>query len=134
MDLSNLQTAKHADAGADLVLVHPITGEALTDDAKKAPTITIKGTDSETFRKLKFDKMKKIRALGDKVEDADFETIDKDAIDEIIAMTVGFKNIELDGEQIKFTKESAHELYTSCPWVVDQIRAFIVDRSNFIKG
>ena len=51
MDLSLIKITEQSDAGADMELTHPVTGEVLTQDDGSPITIHLCGIDSAAYRK-----------------------------------------------------------------------------------
>ena len=48
-------------------------------------------------------------------------------------LTIGWKNITLDGKEIPFSKEKAKELYSKYPLLKRQVDTFVIDNKNFLK-
>ncbi len=128
MDLNTIDLTKSADAGADLELEHPITGDA-TDII-----ITLAGTDSSIHRKKSKEIQAKRIAKMAKGKKADFSVSDDEACDLLAACTLGWVGIMEGSEEIDFSKEAAKELYLKHVWIREQVDAFIGDRANFFTS
>lgn len=126
MDFAELATAEAHEAGAEVVIRHPVTGKPT--DVK----IRVKGLDSGAWRKAQKDMQRQIlKAMsdGDAIDDtAEYE------IDALVSITLGWEGIEKDGQEYKFSKKRCKELYTESPPVKDQVDAFVGKRANFTKG
>jgi hypothetical protein len=144
VDLSKLNTAAKADEGAELVLVHPATGDELVDntDPKNPKKVSLRllGTDSETFQTVshKINNKRLERAAkasgkrGAAAKVLSSESTDAEGLEQLVACTVGWSNVDLNGGPLEFSKDNAHLLYTTLRWVREQAEAFILDRANFL--
>lgn len=128
MDLSQLNLEQSAEQGADLILDHPVTGDKLDI------VITLAGTDSAVYRR----KQKEINARRmtklSRGKKADLSISDDEACDMLAACTLGWKNVMLDNEAIKFSTDAAKQLYLDYHWIREQVDEFIGDRANFFKA
>lgn len=127
MEFNSLATAISHEAGAEVNILSPVDGK---------PTdvfITIQGADSKEWRKQKKKQTSLIIAAkaNDKMQDLDYDAMDVDAL---VAVTLGWRGIVKDGEEFKFTKANAKELYNQAPAVVEQLISFLGDSANFTKG
>jgi len=116
MKFDDLLTAPAHEEGAEMEIIHPVSGQ---------PTgafLLIRGVDSKTFRdaSLEFN-----RKRLDKAND------DKDiALDLTVAITAGWRGI--DG--VEFSADAVRKLYTDSPAIRAQVDAFFTVRRNFTKG
>ena len=115
MKFEELLTADDHEAGAEMNVLHPVTG---------VPTdvyIMVKGIDSKTFRdaSIQFNR-KRIEGKAD----------DDHALDLTVAITCGWRGI--DG--VDFSPEKARELYRDSPAIRAQVDEFFTKRRNFTKG
>ena len=126
MDFNELATADAHEAGAEVVIRHPVTGKP-TD-----VVIRVQGLDSKAWRKAQKDMQRKIikaMADGSAVEDtSEYE------IEALVSITLGWDGIVKDGKPFTFSKKRCKELYLSSPPVRDQVDAFVGKRANFTKG
>lgn len=124
MDLGEIDLAAAAEAGADLTVRHPVTGEP-TD-----VVIRLLGVDSPTFRqaqRLQIDAFAKSQRPEPSVTRAQL----------LAAVTVSWDNVMLDGADLAFSSENAVKLYThprASLWLAPQVDQFISARANFSKG
>lgn len=122
MDLKNLDVRAAADEGAELVLEHPVTGDPLEGVA-----IRVLGADSSAYRRA----VKRIAERRHGKKRVSLDDMERQASELMAAVTVSWRNIEVDGEAIDCTEENAIRLYTDYPWIREQVDRFIADRANF---
>lgn len=125
VDLAQLDTAALAEEGAVLKLCHPTTGEELDI------TITLVGMDSSTYRKAEARLTEKYRRQRGKTRGP--EDYRRDAAETAAACTVGWQNVQVDGEDVLCTRENSKALYLRFPWMYEQVQAFIGDRQSFLQ-
>ena len=139
-DLGSLDTVAASDEGAELQLVHFITG-------KKLPVyITLLGKHSTVFREIMADRVNQRIAKeavaaqrGKEVDRPTAEEAEERAVELLAACTTGWRTADkpvvmLKGEELKFNGENAKKLYREMLWVREQVDKFIGDLENFIKG
>lgn len=129
MDLSAL---KISAAGAEMPVLHPVTGDALTNDKGDAMTITLVGTDSVEFKSIVRDRLRKQPAS--KAKQVDLEEAEQRGIELLAKITQGWSGIQFEGKPLAFSYENAVKLYSELPWLKEQVDKFVADRSNFIKS
>jgi hypothetical protein len=131
-----------ANSGAKLELKDPVTGEALKNKDGTTPTLVVLGLDSDVYRKITRrkvmgamkDKRAGKRSLIDEDIDRQIEVSDAEAIDMMVAMTLGWENFfDPKGAKIAFSKQAVRELYAKYPLIREQVDAFAADRANFTK-
>lgn len=127
MELSQLATAEAHEEGAECNIKDPLTGEA-TD-----VFIRIMGADSAKWREQK--KKQTNAVIEARASGKDF-AVDFDAMDvaALVAVTIGWRGIMLDGAEYEFNGKNAKHLYTNSPSVVGQLLEFLSDGANFTKG
>ena len=116
MDLNSIDISL-CETGADMI-VQDIDGN--DTDA----TITLLGSESKVGRKLMLDFMRSIK-------DGKSEEGDSDKI--LSELTIGWKNIKIEGKEVKFSKEKAYELYRDYPILKKQVDIFVSNSKNFVK-
>lgn len=123
MDLNQLATVERHEAGAELQLLNPTTGEK--EDAK----VKVKGLDSKAWRNAQKEQRRRL----EKEEDVDL--LDHDNLWPMVASVImGWENLEKDGEPFEYSEENARWLCENSPFVVNHIFSFLVERDNFIAG
>lgn len=133
MDLAKLDLTEHANNGATMDVMHPITGEQLLDANGFPVTVTLLGADSTKMRQEMSDRAK--RQLAKKPQS--IQTIDeaeKLSAELLATITVGWSGFVENGEAIECNRENAIRLYTKYSWLRQQIDAFTTDRANFYKA
>lgn len=128
MDLNDLNMTAFADKGAWFTPTHPATGEDLP------MKIQLAGADSQRWQeeeKRYTDKrLKEINKRGKMLEMTSAE-IEERGIHLLAAVTLGWQNIELDGQPAVFSEQNARVIYRKFKWLREQVDAFVSDRANF---
>lgn len=128
MDINELLTKDAHDEGADVQIFNPITGE------DTEVYITVMGVDSIEWQKaMKRQRSRVLAKLADKKELDAGDEIDEE-IEQLVAITKGWKGIAENGEEYEFTPDRCRELYTKSPGLRTQVERFVTNRKNFIKG
>lgn len=128
MDLTQLDSVKASNDGADLHVVHPSTGEKL------GIVITLAGPDSDVFRKAKRRNTdKRLKAVQKGREKLSSAELEQEATEILAACTLDWSGIQEGKKDLECTPENASDLYTRYPWIREQVDEFIGDRANFIK-
>lgn len=126
MEFGELATLDAHEDGADVKIKHPSTGK-LTD-----VVIKVKGVDSKAWRKgQKTMQRAMIEELAAGNVDIDSEKLE---IDALVAITIGWEGIVMDGKPFEFNAKNCRSLYTKAPHIRDQIGAFVGKRANFTQG
>ena len=116
MELRSIDTSL-CETGADMIVTD-------IDGNDTDAIITLLGSESKVGRKLMLDFMRTIKE--GKQEDGDSDKI-------LSELTIGWKNIKIDGKEVKFTKEKALELYKEFPILKKQVDIFVSNQKNFLK-
>ena len=127
MDLKDFSTKK-ANEGAELTLLHPVTGELL--DAK----IKLLGQDSEVYvresNKIVDRRIKTLRNRNaKKLTAAETNEENKQLY---AAVTVGWSGFKNHGKEIEFSRQNVLDVYAKEPWILEQVEDFVEDRANFL--
>lgn len=117
VEFDSLLTADKHEAGAEMEIIHPATGE------KTGVFLLIKGVDSKTFRKASAE-FNKARLT------AKPEQLDDLALEMTVAITEGWRGLK-DKE---FSKDAVRKLYTDSPAIRSQVDNWFQQRRNFTKG
>ena len=121
MDLNSLDLSKDAEAGYELTLVHPVSGDDLDG------VIRVRGDKSKVVqafsRKRVNELQRRERMLKGKGKDENLsiEELEQMHIESGIARVISWKNIKKDGEDLPFTKENAESVFKDYPWVLEQV-------------
>lgn len=139
-DLDAIDTKTLADEGVDMVVKKIGSDEPLLARNNKPVTLTLLGPDSDVYREQTRAQVRKrlLRTTnkpGGGFSELDLLEADGDALDLMVACTVGWKNVlDTDGKPVEFSRDAVRALYTGYPVVREQADAFIVDRTRFIKA
>ncbi len=124
-DIDSIQTLD----SAKIELVHPVDGAPL------GAQITVAGPEHPARKKLLYAMQRRLRAQASKVRKPggfDPEADTEEAIDNLASITLGWQGIGANGKEIPFSAAAARDLYTSKPWIAEQINIALADRENFI--
>jgi hypothetical protein len=136
MDLSNLDTSKHAEAGVFMPLRSPADGTTIKDeDTGNACGIVLLGKDSKEFQAFANNVTnRRLREQGKsgKIK-MTAEEIEEDAVELLVRCTKQLVHIKVDGKELEGTA-GARTLYTrpGLRWVREQVDEFVGDREQFL--
>lgn len=134
MDLAKLDLTAHANNGAVLDVLHPISGERLKDSDNNNVTITLLGSDSTQMRTAMSARAK--QQLNSKKPNQ-ITTIDEaeQASSELLAsVVVAWNGIEENGVVLECNPSNVVGVLKKYSWLRLQIDQFVSDRSNFFKA
>jgi len=126
MELSDFNSVEGSNEGAVLYLKHPISG--VETDA----WIKVAGPDSKLAKQRRSQIQRLFRGKRN-ISDVDIDTLEKEALETRVALTLDWGNIEL-GEPVKCTEENARKVYSEYPWIAEQVDSFQGDRANFFTS
>lgn len=130
-DLANTLTDS-----AVLTVTHPVTGLPLKMKDDVLVTLSLAGMDSDRYRAADRENTNnrlKLRASGARVK-MTAEELEAEALEIIVACTVGWTGVFDDGEEVPFSAANVRTLYTKVPWLRQQADVFIHDRANFLNA
>lgn len=129
LDLASLDPRAGANAGFDVHLKHPDSGEPI------GAVIRVHGEDSERYRE-------KILANQRKHQEQIFrkgargmpgpETIDQNVIALLAAVTSAWSGVIIGGQAVPFSVAAAEQLYRDYAWIREQIEEAVKTRANFL--
>lgn len=122
MDISYFNTAEPHDEGAELQLRGP-------DGELTECYLTVIGMDSKAMNDIRKDAQK---AVVDKEYEDVFEALSSAKY--ASRMVKGWRGMESEGKEIKFTKDMICQFLETAPYLRMQIATFAGNRKNFIKG
>lgn len=130
-DLSNYDGAALSEKGVAMAVKNPVNGQEMP-----GVEITLKGLDSEVFRKLtrKFaDKRIEGMMKGRRgVATLTSSMMEDEQVQVLTACTIGWKGLVMNGKPFEFSPANAKTLYNQFSWLRDQVDEFINDRKNFL--
>lgn len=127
MNLSKIDLAAAAEAGATLTLRHPITGDVFDPPV----TITVLGLESKKFRQVA-DRFMRSRPKKRDMAPAEAQRF---SCELLANLTTGWEGLEWGDEDqpLAFSFDNALMLYTERPWVRQQVDEFVGDAGNFYQ-
>jgi len=129
MDLAKLDLTKNSNEGAWITLKHPASNEDLPMKIK----VIGKDSDkfiklSEDFRRSTLEDMKSNKTVEQRIQTS------KEYGDTLlVACTLEWQGIELDGKKLDCTPENIKLVYQRFGWIKEQVDTAIADRAVFIK-
>lgn len=124
-----------ADSGGEwMTILHPATREPIESDDGQQAGIRLVGQDSEEFRKASrknTDRRLRSRQKGTKIT---AEELEQDAIDLLVACTKEWRGIYRNGTPLPYSLENARMLYSTVPFIREQVDEFAGDRANFFRS
>lgn len=132
--MTDLSSLVPKNKTVDIIVKHPATGEVLQNDDGTDMTITLHAPYTKEYRSAGFNKAnERLKSRkGSKEFDFTFEELEEAGVDLLAEVTLGW-NITFDGEQPKFTKKKAKEIYAEVFWLKNQIEGAINDSVDFTK-
>lgn len=125
-DLSAFDTRTQAERGVDMPIYDPKGN--LTDII-----ITVAGADSDRVREV-FERRWDERIKGGKRLVPSAKENKAGRIEQAVAATLGWKNIQHEGKDLECTPENARMLYTRYPAILRRVTDFSDDESNFTNA
>lgn len=133
-DLSKLNTTAKSNDGAWLPLRDPGTFQVLLDDLGEPVQIQLAGVDSDAYRKAQRRvtnmRLNSRRGMAPKLT---AEEMEAEALDILARCTMAWTGIVENGKVLECNYENARKLYSTYPWIKDQVDAFVNDRANFLQ-
>jgi hypothetical protein len=129
MDLNKLDLTKVSNEGVWITLKHPSSNEDLPMKIK------VVGKDSDKFIKLSEDFRRSTLEdmKANKTVEQRIETSKQYGDNLLVACTLEWQGIELDGKKLDCNAENVKLVYQRFGWIKEQIDTAIADRANFIK-
>lgn len=129
--------ALEVERPARMVIVHPTLNRPIVDGSGNEAWIDLNSSDSEAAHKYQRATARRRLDVASRRGRAKVspEQIEADAIDFLVAVTVGWSLVDLNGRviDVECTPENARELYSDpgMNWLVEQVDQFVADRANF---
>lgn len=127
MNLRSFEYRRVAEEGVRVPLLDPVTGEAT------GAALTLRGRDAPTLKAIELEqRRRRLEQLArDGIDRVEPQQRDEEELEMLVAATVGWEGLELDGEAVPFSAEKARWFYTEFPCFLEQARLAIVKRANF---
>jgi hypothetical protein len=123
MDLAHLDDlTEQQDRGADLTIVHPVTGERMPDIV-----LTIAGPDSDTARRARLKFSDELMTFRNRPPADELERME---VERLARCVVGWK-VSRDGKPVEFSFTNVVRLLTSLQFVREQVERFSQDRAPY---
>lgn len=133
IDLKNLSVDPDNQT-ATLQVTHPVTFEPITDDEGNQVTIFLHGPDSAELKQVR--RKWQNKQLNDSMKrrkmNISAEQLESQALEILITATKDWQHLAFEGEELPCTPANVRKIYTSLPWLKDQVDEFINERSNFL--
>lgn len=138
LDLKNMTVMTPAEAGADVELEHPVSGEPLVNEDGSPWKISVRGEDSQAVRAVvkkqhdrRIEKMRKNKSGG-----FDSDTVEAEQTERLVAATIGWSGLVMDGKPYDFSIPNARKLYGNPEyiWIVEQVEKAMGDRQRFFTN
>jgi len=123
MDLAHIDDlVEHQDRGADLTVVHPITGERMPDIV-----LTVAGPDSDTARRARIKFSDELMAFRNRPPADELERME---VERLARLVVGWK-VTRDGKPVEFSFTNVVRLLTSAQFIREQTESFSQNRAPY---
>jgi len=127
MDISKFNTTVASDKAQKMHLTDPFTGETLFDEEGNTLDFYLYGIQSTAARNALADRER--RSNKKKLNNEESRRLGAEFL---AALTKGWsKNLESNGEPIKFTTEKAVDLYMDQDWIGQQVITFVNNLENY---
>ena len=134
MDLAKLDMTEHANNSATLEVLHPITGEFLTDNAGNVVTIDLLGSDSTKMRNAMSARARKQLAQKKPNQITTIDDAERASAELLAEVVTGWHGAEENSTVLECTKDNVVYILTKYSWLRLQVDQFVSDRSNFFKA
>lgn len=114
------------DDGIDVDILHPKTGESL------GMTIRVAGPDSERQKKART-AVNNDRLLKSRNKRVTAPELEADQLKVVAASIISWSGVIENGKEVELTGETATDILTRYPFILDQINSVVGDRAGFIK-
>jgi hypothetical protein len=124
---------RRAEEGVAMEIKHPVSGKVMVDPAANEPcAVLLMGADSSAYREAENAIIAAAAAERDKEAASSLNRLRGEVLERLVACTVGFRHVEIDGKAIDKTPAAFRAAYARLPWLREQALAFIEDRRNFL--
>lgn len=113
---------EHQDRGADLVVVHPVTGERMQD-----VVLTIAGPDSDTARCARVRFSDELMSFRNRPPADELERME---VERLARLVIGWR-VSRDGKPVGFSFTNVVRLLTSLQFIREQVERFSQDRAVY---
>jgi len=132
--MSLLSIGKTKDT-TDVMLYHPVSGEALLNDDGSHMSITIHGPYSKQYKKVSHEqqnrRLVKAQRSGGKLN-LTAEEIEASSLEILVKCVAGW-NVTLTKGVEEFSEEKVRSTFEALPWVREQVDAAFGDTRAFLE-
>lgn len=126
-----------AEAGTAVELEDPFSGDLILGDDGKPWTIYVRGEDSKTVRAVisrQHDRRTEKLWKGKKYTDS--VSADNDQTEKMVAATISWSGLVMDGAPYEFSIVNARALYGNpeYSWIGEQVQKAMLDRQRFFTS
>ena len=116
-------------------LVHPFTGDALTNEDGSQMSITVDATHSKTHKEARYEITNKRLQKSQRGKNTDItaEELEENTLDILCKITSSW-NITYAGSKPKLTPTEARKVYEDIYWIKDQIDGALTEAQDFTKA
>ena len=134
MDLAKLDLTDHANNGAVMDVLHPLSGELLKDSDNNNVTITLLGSDSTQMRNAMSNRAKQQLASKKPNQITTIDEAEQASAELLASVVVSWSGLEENGQPIECINRNVVATLKKYSWLRLQIDQFVSDRSNFFKA
>ena len=127
MKLNDFNSVEGSNEGAVMYVKHPVSG--VDTDA----WIKVAGPDSKLAKQRRAQIQRLFRGKRNG-KDIDIETLEKEALETRVALTLEWGGIELDEGEVDCKENNVRQVYQEYPWLAEQVDEFQSDRANFFTN
>lgn len=126
MDLRQFNTTAASDVAKTMSLRDPFTGNLIKEEDGSTVNLHLYGMQSTHGRNAHAAKQRKSK------EDLSDDESSLIGAEFLASLTAGWsKNLEVDGQPLKFSHKNATQLYLTEDWIARQALQFVADLSNY---
>lgn len=132
MNFDRLDTVSGANAGSKMVVHYPDRTPVLKEDGSHV-TITLYGPDSTAVKAAEVKARRELLQQGVSIKLTP-EVLDTNEMTKLVAATSSWDGVQFpDDPAPDCTPANVRKLYTMFPDIMDQAKAHLGDRANFLK-
>lgn len=136
MDLANLDLKQSCEKTVKMVIKHPVSGDALTDDSGKEFYLEFVGSESDIARQARFKHDRKVAEIYTEHKEGSAEREDAliNSKSEYAAEILTGWYLVKDGKSVKFSKAECVKVFVQFYWLIPQLFKEHESLANFIKA
>lgn len=133
-DLNSLDTLTRSQTGTDMPVTHPRTRAPILQDNGQPHTITLRGRNSDAYRDMQRSLQERRADMAARGIAPSREELERDDVDLLVACTVGWTDMTMDGQPFPYSPENARRLWSDRRFVFlrDAAITHIREDANFL--